>query len=185
MTLGIGSFCMASSIAFCKPSLSTAPFCVTSKNKASFLPSICLVSCETAASSKPMPFKRLIRAGVALPFASKPTLTGISFCEICLSLACASMEVMCAAKRRGVAKEVTMELSVDKPCNFNVSNKVLLNDSPSFLSAFGGNSSTNSSISKFCCDMIKQPSYLFLVFLYQALLILHQPSLSVPLGSQV
>ena len=61
------------------------------------------LSCGTAEASAPSAFSRLSKAGVALPLASSPTLTGMSFCETALSVACAATWVMWAASLRGEA----------------------------------------------------------------------------------
>ena len=154
ITLGIGNLANDSLSAICKPSLKLAPLTVISKNKASALPSISRLSCGTAEASKLKPPKRFNKAGVALPSASKPTVTGISFCDICLSFATAETAVMCAAKRRGDAKAVATESLVAKPWFFNNSANTQTNASPSFLRTFGGNSSTNNSINRFSVLML-------------------------------
>ena len=165
ITLGIGNLANDSLSAICKPSLKLAPLTVMSKNNASALPSISRLSCGTAEASKLKPPKRFNKAGVALPSASKPTVTGISFCDICLSAATAATFVICAAKRRGDAKAVVTEFASLKPWLFKVSANTPENASPSFLSTLGGSSSTNNSTNKFCADIDVPDSYLFLITL--------------------
>ena len=103
MTLGIGSFAMLSSSAFCRPSARVAPLTVLSWNSASALPSIARLRCGTTEASAPIACSFFSRAGVGWPAASRPTLTGMSFCDTALSAACDATAVTCAASRRGDA----------------------------------------------------------------------------------
>ena len=81
MTLGMGSFAMASSSAFCKPAASVTPGTTLSKNSASALPSGCRLSCGTTDASAPSAASFLSNAGVGAPSAVRPTATGMSFCD--------------------------------------------------------------------------------------------------------
>src|SRR4051812_39323720 len=99
----------------------------------------------TADASAPRACSFFSSAALALPAASRPTLTGISFCDTALSAPCAATPVMCAASRRGEAKAVSFESPVARPCAFSCSSNTPAKESPSFRSAFGGSSSTNSS----------------------------------------
>ncbi len=70
----------------------------------------------TADASAPSAPRRLSNAGVGWPLASRPTATGISFCDTALSAARAATDVTCAASRRGEAKAVTTASVVANPC---------------------------------------------------------------------
>ncbi len=102
----------------------------------------------TAEASAPSAPRRLSSAGVGWPEASSPTATGISFCETALSAARPATCVRCAARRRGEAKGVSTEPASARPWATSCSRSTPAKASPSFFSAFGGSSSTNSSTSR-------------------------------------
>src|SRR6185369_7777333 len=104
----------------------------------------------TADASAPSDCSFFSNAGVALPEASRPTLTGMSFCDTDLSAAWVATCVTCAASRRGEAKEASCDCAEASPCSFNCSNITAAKASPSFFRALGGSSSTKSSTSRFC-----------------------------------
>ena len=126
----MGNLLNVSSSAFCKPSGKLTPVCMASKNSVllSFLRFATVVSAAFVSSPKLCNFFN--KAGVALPATSRPTLAGISFCEICLSSALSFTYITCAANRRGDANAVTLALSSVKPCAVKLSNKPLAKDSP-------------------------------------------------------
>ncbi|MNZ98634.1 hypothetical protein D3C78_1179270 [compost metagenome] len=94
---------MASSSAFCRPSVSCAPRAVLSKYSTSALPSCTRCRPATADASAPRAASFLSSAGVAWPSAVRPTVAGMSFCDTALSAAWGATSVMCAARRRGEA----------------------------------------------------------------------------------
>ena len=151
---------MASAKAFCKPSASVAPRTVLSKNRASALPSKARLRPATADASAPRAWSFFSNAGVAAPVASRPTATGMSFCETALSAAWALTPLTCTAKRRGEAKSVTAASAPARPWAFRLSASTLAKASPSFFRALGGSSSTNNSTSRFWVVMFGFPAFM-------------------------
>ena len=147
MTLGMGRCVRAWCNAFCRPSASVTPGSTVSTNSASALPSGARCSVGTAAASSPSAASFFSSAAVGWPLASSPTATGISFCRCAWSAARAATCVMCTARRRGVANGVTAALEPLRPCACSASNNCWAKAWPSFFSALGGSSSTNSSTS--------------------------------------